>query len=1111
MEPKQIVYHVMFHLSLLKRPLGSLLNLGKQLSSSALHTDNKTPKKVSLAQQNSINCDFLQLSSFSFFLFCVCYWATKQVATLTPLASGSLNGLIYNETTGFATTTYESMFTWTPPTPPQEQEDFYVDHTLAFSYERHVMSEAELPPFYSPRDSKRLKLDPSVQGTRAAVPSRPKPKPRKDDITYPRSLFDRPSPALLRLRREIKTLKVRGQIQGGPDAAAMAKLIAAIGPNTTIPTPPTLMSVAQMSKNSAAILASIQPENHIPWSIVDEYHMLHVIQQIQELPSNLIVISPGHTPNWDLVSDYVSNSTFNFRGMRICRHHFESVVNPREEGKVVTPPVDSGANPAPPGSLSGSTKKKKKSQSAQGIAPAPGSSNIPPSRTPLAGNVHNIPPSQVVGTKLLYSKDGCNTFSNLTKSRIDSIRSILHKREDRQKNVSCNSGVPIGKNNPKHIQILSEYGVTYDNPDKPHNIATARLAKEKLRSQQYQQDQLAARQRQMTQLAQRQHQHHQQAVAVATQLQSQVQQQSSQVPHRQIPAHPVHVAANASAQVIATPVPSTGVPQAVSAVLAAPAGHLPGQNATSVPASPVIQVPPNPVPPVQPPGVPVVLTVTGTPNTYGQLSQAPAIARPVVTQATTVTSQHTSAPTSYVRLRVPAGTNPAVAAANYSQLASGQVLARTVSQSSDASSHPSPVVSTSTTITPSLEKAETVEQLAQALSEAAADFTRQQQQKQQLAAQQQAALQAKQQHIIPVSAETAGQLVTALQQGSQAAVTRQAKSHLVPVTADIAARQLQQLRQQQQPTQLPTQVASVQQLLQRQQSGQGAAALTGATSTALPSVITVSGTSIAPVAVNVLATRTMAPTQQPQVHPTTSQGQVTTVLHVPQTHGQVGPVQNLRTYTNTKSTSAQIHTRPVVSGSVGTTGVTAAPTSTYLRVRTLNAGPVGIARSATGITSTAGVVTTGTAAASTAQTVSLATPGIQVAANRIINLRGSGATQIIARQATDAEIQLIRQPGPQPGIFLLSSAGPGANKTQLARIIAGNIVSQSNVGTSAGTTSGGESNAPTVVTLRSQPHTTVTQASTLLTQQQQQQQQQQPQQQQPSQPQQPTQTQPPSQ
>lgn len=63
-------------------------------------------------------------------------------------------------------------------------------------------------------------------------------------------------------------------------------------------------------------------------------YMLQAVKQLLELPLNLAIVSPAHTPNWDLVSDVVNSCSRIYRSPKQCRNRYENVIIPREEGKV---------------------------------------------------------------------------------------------------------------------------------------------------------------------------------------------------------------------------------------------------------------------------------------------------------------------------------------------------------------------------------------------------------------------------------------------------------------------------------------------------------------------------------------------------------------------------------------------------------------------------------------------------------------------------------------------------------------------------------------------------------------------------------------------------------
>ena len=48
---------------------------------------------------------------------------------------------------------------WAPPTPPQDENDVYIDHNLGLLYDSSVMMESELPPVYIKKEPKKIKVD----------------------------------------------------------------------------------------------------------------------------------------------------------------------------------------------------------------------------------------------------------------------------------------------------------------------------------------------------------------------------------------------------------------------------------------------------------------------------------------------------------------------------------------------------------------------------------------------------------------------------------------------------------------------------------------------------------------------------------------------------------------------------------------------------------------------------------------------------------------------------------------------------------------------------------------------------------------------------------------
>uniref|UniRef100_A0A8C9A3K9 E1A binding protein p400 n=1 Tax=Prolemur simus TaxID=1328070 RepID=A0A8C9A3K9_PROSS len=195
---------------------------------------------------------------------------------------------------------YDRVGLWSPPTPPQDDGDIYIDSVMRLMYEASPIPEAKLPPVFVRRGRKRHRADPSAAG-------RKKKQRHGEGVIPPRSLFDRAHPGMLKVRREGREQK-RNLLPKQPAPSARP-----------LPAP----------AKAAGEAAPDSPE----WLIGEDWALLQAVKQLLELPLNLAVVSPAHTPNWDLVSDVVNARSRTYRSPRQCRSRYESVIIPREEGK----------------------------------------------------------------------------------------------------------------------------------------------------------------------------------------------------------------------------------------------------------------------------------------------------------------------------------------------------------------------------------------------------------------------------------------------------------------------------------------------------------------------------------------------------------------------------------------------------------------------------------------------------------------------------------------------------------------------------------------------------------------------------------------------------------
>ncbi|CAL9708571.1 unnamed protein product [Knipowitschia caucasica] len=297
----------------------------------------------------------------------------------------------------------EIMPIWTPPTPPQDDNDIYIDSVMCLMYDSTPMPESKLPPIYIRKEHKRLKMDPSA--------ARKKKKGHGETVIPPRSLFEKAS--MLKVRREGKDQKKNFSLK---QQAPFAK-----------PLPSLVKPPMESSQDN--------PE----WLISEDWALLQAVKQLLELPLNLTIVSPAHTPNWDLVSDVVNSCSRIYRSPKQCRNRYENVIIPREEGKLMYE-----ANP----------KKKTKS-------------------------IYKSKNSRPLRTCQIYTQDDNSTQIQLYNSRFELMKIIASKRSPPIKPLL---GMNPFQKNPKHASVLAESGISYDKPLPPIQVASQRaerIAKEK--------------------------------------------------------------------------------------------------------------------------------------------------------------------------------------------------------------------------------------------------------------------------------------------------------------------------------------------------------------------------------------------------------------------------------------------------------------------------------------------------------------------------------------------------------------------------------------------------------------------------------------------------------
>uniref|UniRef100_A0A4W3J6N5 E1A binding protein p400 n=1 Tax=Callorhinchus milii TaxID=7868 RepID=A0A4W3J6N5_CALMI len=301
----------------------------------------------------------------------------------------------------------ETMPIWTPPTPPQDDNDIYMDPVMCLMYETTAIAESKLPPVYVRKEHKRLKLDASAAGKKF------KKARHGEAVSPPRSLFDRAAPCILKMRREAKDQKKNMFLK---QQAPFAK-----------PLPSFSKQTVDGGQDS--------PE----WLISEDWALLQAVKQLLELPLSLAIISPAHTPNWDLVSDVVNSCSHIYRSPKQCRNRYENVIIPREEGKLIY-----DANP----------KKKTKS-------------------------IYKTKNSRPLRTSQIYAQDESAMHTQRFTSHFELVKLIAGKRSPPIKPML---GMNPFQKNPKNASVLAESGINYDKPLTPIQVASLRaerIAKEK--------------------------------------------------------------------------------------------------------------------------------------------------------------------------------------------------------------------------------------------------------------------------------------------------------------------------------------------------------------------------------------------------------------------------------------------------------------------------------------------------------------------------------------------------------------------------------------------------------------------------------------------------------
>lgn len=403
-----------------------------------------------------------------------------------------------------------------------DEKDLYVDYTAHFLYEPNIMLESQLPPVnqqYTDNEmtsytigSKKIRLTgaPVAPGGHfqtptqlphlqqhlqnlTNIPSNPdgnpimpgqqstrKPKVRRDEvICLPKSIFDRQTPNFAKIRRELKLQKLRCVTKGNDsDPFAMQKFfhtfsLNPLGQSLQQETIVSSVNRQMQQYNNPNILLAYNQEQLPPWTIQEEWALIMVIQHLQDLPVNLCILTPGHTPNWELVSEVISDVGFTHRSFKMCEYHFALNVQKREMTRDSS--WDERSLQSNSDSYQPPVKKSKKIKNQ--LTPSDGPSSQQSTSSKNASQTPTIPfkPSKT-GQMLMHDKSLQLSFSErydiIKKIRLSRPKPIRSRYTSRERLL----------NNPNALMREDKRLIDYDRPLKPETVIME-LAEERKRRQ----------------------------------------------------------------------------------------------------------------------------------------------------------------------------------------------------------------------------------------------------------------------------------------------------------------------------------------------------------------------------------------------------------------------------------------------------------------------------------------------------------------------------------------------------------------------------------------------------------------------------------------------------
>lgn len=199
----------------------------------------------------------------------------------------------------------------------------------------------------------------------------------------------------------------------------------------------------------------------LEWLVHEDWALLQAITKYQGLPLLLEPSAPGHTVNWDLVSDMVNTVSRIYRSTKQCRLRYENVLVPRELG-IYQPLQQQASNNAANTQTPANKRYKKNGVNASGRG-TPTSAAGGRSRSGANQNLLGAMAPQP-RTEQLMAQDNGMAMARLRRLRLENIKACTARRQNAaataatgSRQQQSNAAVQQG-NSHRHAMVLQDFG-----------------------------------------------------------------------------------------------------------------------------------------------------------------------------------------------------------------------------------------------------------------------------------------------------------------------------------------------------------------------------------------------------------------------------------------------------------------------------------------------------------------------------------------------------------------------------------------------------------------------------------------------------------------------------